>query len=267
MSGKMGDLRNRIKSGRTLFGTFFQIGDPAMMEIFGRAGADFAIVDFEHGGVARDAIGPLVRAGDVVGLPLLVRVSPEELSRCSQMLDAGVSGLLVPRVTVPEQAKEAVNIARYGPVGDRGACPGIRASDYGWLDWNEHETRAEGRTIVGIGLEGAAGLQAAAEIAALPGIDFLFVGVFDLAHSLGHPGEVEHPDVIRALREIVTKADLAGVAVGTWAPDLSIARRWADLGVTVITVATDVLLWRRICNELITGWREAQERASGLVTH
>ena len=116
----MGNLRERIRSGETVFGTFLQIGDPTLLEIFGRAGADFAIVDFEHGSAARDRLDHLVRAGDVVGLPLIVRVSPEELSQCSQMLDAGVSGLLVPRVTTPGQAEEAVRVARYGPLGERG---------------------------------------------------------------------------------------------------------------------------------------------------
>jgi 4-hydroxy-2-oxoheptanedioate aldolase len=248
------ELKARMRAGEAVFGTFVQIGDPAMLEIFGRAGADFAIIDFEHGGSSRDSVGPLVRAADVVGLPLLARVSPEELSRSSQMLDAGVRGLLVPRVSSVEQAVAAVDAARYHPLGDRGACPGIRSSDYGWLGWSEHESRAAQRTIVGVGIEGSTGLAAATEIAALPGIDFLFVGVFDLAHSLGHPGEVEHPEVIEALRGIVGIARTSGVAVGTWAPDLKVAARWQNLGVTVITVATDVLLWREACTQLITQW-------------
>jgi 4-hydroxy-2-oxoheptanedioate aldolase len=167
------------------------------------------------------------------------------------MLDTGVSGLLVPRVTTPGQAEEAVRVARYGPLGERGACSGIRASDYGWLEWTEHEARAEARTIVGIGLEGAAGLAAADEIASLPGIDFLFVGVFDLARSLGHPGEVEHPEVISALREIVAKTASSGLAVSTWAPDVAVARRWTALGVTVLAVNTDMLLWRSACAEML----------------
>lgn len=260
----MTQLRERIRSGEKVFGTFLQIGDPTMVEVLGRAGADFAIVDFEHGGSARDSVASLARAGDVVGLPLLVRLSPDELSRCSQMLDAGISGVLVPRVTTPEQAEEAVNAARYGPLGDRGTCPGIRASDYGWLEWKDHEARADQRTIVAVALEGAAGLAAAHRVAVVPGIDFLFVGVFDLAHSLGHPGEVEHPEVIAALVGIVEKATASGVAVGTWAPDPNVARRWAALGATVITVSTDVILWRGACTDLLAQWcRISQDLGSG----
>jgi 4-hydroxy-2-oxoheptanedioate aldolase len=250
----MGNLREKIRSGAKVFGTFLQIGEPTMVEVLGRAGADFAVVDFEHGGSARDSVASLVRAGDVVGLPLIVRLSPDELSRCSQMLDAGIRGVLVPRVTAPEQAEEAVTAARYGPLGDRGACPGIRASDYGWLEWKEHEARADERTIVAVAVEGSTGLSAASEIATVPGIDFLFVGVFDLAHSLGHPGEVEHPEVIAALGEIVSRSAASGVAVGSWAPDLDVARRWVELGITVVTVSTDVILWRNACNDLMAGW-------------
>jgi 4-hydroxy-2-oxoheptanedioate aldolase len=249
------ELKARMRAGQPVFGTFVQIGDPAMLEIFGRAGADFAIIDFEHGGSSLDSVGQLVRAADVVGLPLLARLGPEELSRASQLLDTGVRGLLVPRVSSVQQAAAATSAAHYHPLGDRGACPGIRSGDYGWLGWDEHESRAARRTIVGIGIEGATGLAAAAEISRLPGIDFLFVGVFDLAHSLGHPGEVEHREVIEALRDIVAIARISGVAVGTWAPDLKVAARWQDLGVTVVTVATDALLWREACTRLITRWQ------------
>ena len=249
------DLRSRVRAGQQVIGTFLQIGDPATVEVLGRAQFDFAILDFEHGGGSRDAVGSLVRAGDVVGLPLLVRLSTEELSRCSQMLDLGVSGVLVPGVTAKTQAERAVSVARYRPYGERGACPGVRASDYGWLSWPEHVAQAEERTIIGVVLEGGPGLGAVREIANLPGIDFLFVGVFDLADSLGHAGEVEHPEVVDALRGIVEYARSANVAVGTWAPDLNVARRWSDLGVTVITVSTDVLLWRKVCTELVAEWR------------
>jgi 4-hydroxy-2-oxoheptanedioate aldolase len=251
----MGTLKERIRAGERVFGTFLQIGDPTLLEIFGRAGADFAIVDFEHGSAARDRLDHLVRAGDVVGLPLIARVSPEELSRASQMLDMGIKGLLVPRVTSCAQAKEAVRVARYGPLGDRGACSGIRASDYGWMDWTEHEARAEAQTIVGIGLEGAEGLAAADEIAGLAGVDFIFIGVFDLARSLGHPGEVEHPEVIDALVDMVTRTASSGVAVSTWAPDVEVARRWTALGVTVLAVNTDMLLWRSACCDMLAQCR------------
>ena len=259
----MSNLKERIRAGERVFGTFLQIGDPTMVEILGRAGADFAIIDFEHGGSGRGSVASLVRAGDVVGLPLLVRLSPDELSRASQMLDAGISGVLVPQVTTPEQAAGAVAAARYGPLGERGACPGVRASDYGWLEWKDHEARADERTIVAVALEGAAGLGAASEIAAVPGVDFLFVGVFDLAHSLGHAGEVEHPEVIAGLRGIVDKASASGVAVGTWAPDPQVARRWATLGVTVIATATDVILWRGACTELVASWRRIAQDLDG----
>lgn len=259
----MSNLKERIRAGERVFGTFLQIGDPTMVEVLGRAGADFAIIDFEHGGSLRGSVASLVRAGDVVGLPLLVRLSPDELSRASQMLDAGISGVLVPQVTTPEQAAAAVAAARYGPVGERGACPGVRASDYGWLEWKDHEARADERTIVAVALEGSAGLGAASEIAAVPGVDFLFVGVFDLAHSLGHAGEVEHPEVIAGLRGIVDKAATSGVAVGTWAPDPQVARRWATLGVTVIATATDVILWRGACTELVASWRRIAQDLDG----
>jgi 4-hydroxy-2-oxoheptanedioate aldolase len=247
-------LSKLIRGPSPILGTFMQLGNPTVVEVLGRAGLDFAVIDLEHGETPSQAVPMLVRAADTVGLPLLVRLPRERLFEADQLLDVGCEGLLVARVTTVDQARLAVEASRYPPHGERGSCPGIRSSDHGWLNWPDHVARAESRTVVGVAVEGDAGIAALDDIFGVPGIDFVFVGVFDLSASLGHPGELDHPSVVSAVESVAAKAAHAGVAVATWAPTIAIAGRWLAAGVRVLTVATDVLLWRQACMSLRTDW-------------
>src|SRR5712691_3989395 len=165
-------LRILIRGPSPILGTFMQMGNPTVVEVLGRAGMDFALIDLEHGETPSQAVPTLVRAADTVGLPLLVRLPRERLFEADQLLDVGCTGLLVARITTVDQARLAVEASRYRPQGDRGSCPGIRSSDHGWLSWTDHVARAESRTVVGVAVEGDAGIAALEDIFGVPGIDF-----------------------------------------------------------------------------------------------
>jgi 4-hydroxy-2-oxoheptanedioate aldolase len=248
-------LKHALADRRHLLGTFLQVNDPTLVEVLGQAGFDFALIDLEHGGLTQASIGPLVRAADAVDLPLLVRLGADDLSGVGQILDTGCRGILAARVLSAEDARNVIKAAHYEPLGGRGACPGVRASGYGWSSWPDHVRLASESTIVGVAVESGAGIASLDSILAVPGLDFVFLGVFDLAKSLGHPGEVTHPDVVGALRSLVERAATYGIPVGTWAPDVDVARRWLGLGVTLMTVATDVLMWRSACVKTVSEWR------------
>jgi 4-hydroxy-2-oxoheptanedioate aldolase len=161
-------------------------------------------------------------------------------------------------------ADRIVKAARFPPEGERGACPGIRASAHGWQAFPDYAQLARARTVVGVAVEDPEAIARIGEIIAVPGLDFVFVGVFDLSKALGRPGELDHPSVADAVARVARVAHDRGVAMGTWAPDATIAARWLDAGARLVAIGTDVLLWRGACIDVVTAWRAVDPRSMDL---
>lgn len=253
-------FRGRLRDRQRVLGTFVQTTDPAVVEIIGRAGFDFVFIDLEHGGLTPSAIAGHVRGADGVGLPLLVRLGLDDLSAIGPALDLGCQGVLVAQVGSAGDAQRVVSAARFPPEGDRGACPGIRASSHGWTAFPDYMERARAETVVGVAVEDPHAIAHLDEIIAVPGLDFVFVGVFDLSKSLGRPGELDHPSVADAVTRVAQEADDCGLVMGTWAPDPTIAARWLGAGARLVAIGTDVLLWRGACQDVVSAWQAFDQR-------
>lgn len=238
------------------------MGDPMSVEVLSRTGYDFAIIDLEHGGLTPDRVVPMLRSADITDFPLLARLPVTKLSMVDQLLNSGVTGVLVARVATREEALAAVRAIRYPPAGDRGACPGTRANEFGELAWPEHVERAAREIVVGVALEGREGIANADQVLAVPGIDLVFIGVFDLAASLGLPGQADHPAVLDAVRAIAGKSASSGVAVGTWSPTIDVASQWYAQGATFLPVSTDVRMWRESCLHAASTWSATVDAAA-----
>lgn len=247
-------FRSALLGREPVLGTFLQMGDPIAVEVLSRTGYDFAILDLEHGGLTLEQVVPMLRAADIMSFPLLARLPVTKLSMVDQLLDSGVAGVLVARVATADDARAAVRAVRYPPAGDRGACPGTRANEFGTLSWPDHVARAEREIVLGVALEGSEGIANADDVLAVPGIDFVFIGVFDLAASLGLPGQTDHPSVVDAVRSIATRAGGRGVAAGTWSPTIDVANEWYAQGATFLPVSTDVRMWRQVCLDTAGAW-------------
>jgi 4-hydroxy-2-oxoheptanedioate aldolase len=179
----------------------------------------------------------------------------EKLPFVSQFLDSGARGVLAAKVGSVSDAEQVVQAVRYPPLGDRGACLGTHANDYGWLEWSDHVAAADRSTVVGIALEGPRAIADADAILSIPGLDFVFVGIFDLAASLGLRPGLDLPEIQDAVRTIAESAARHGVAAGAWAPTPLMAQHWLDLGVTFLPVSLDVLMWRTLCMSTVADWR------------
>jgi 4-hydroxy-2-oxoheptanedioate aldolase len=251
-------LRARILAGDAVLGTFIELPEPTIVEMLGRAGLDFAVIDLEHAGLTLSSVPNIVRAADVVGLPLIARIPVTRLPDVGRVLDTGVQGILAARVQDRHEAAAAIAACRFPPDGERGACLGIRASDYGWRSWTEYVERAREQTVVGVALEGPEGIAAIDGVLATQGLDFVFVGAFDLSSALGHPGELTHPDVVAGLRSVADAARRAGRALASWGSDPVVGKLWRSLGVTVLTVSTDALMWREASMRLVAAMADEQ---------
>jgi 2-keto-3-deoxy-L-rhamnonate aldolase RhmA len=231
-------LRRRIQAGEALFGTFLGLASPVAAEICARAGFDWVIVDLEHGSGSESDLLTSLLAIETTATAAIVRPQSGERMRIGRALDLGAHGLMIPRVDVPDQAREAISFMRYPPDGVRGLALSTRGAGLG--ERSHADVRGINEHLVGIiQIESASAVEHAAEIAALDGADVLFVGPTDLSHSLGIPGQFTSPVYQAALERVISAATAARKATGILLRDVTALSRHLELGFRFIGLGSD----------------------------
>ena len=179
-----------------------------------------------------------IRAVESGGATAVVRIEENLQLRASRALDQGAAAIIFPRIESGEQAALAVSHVRYPPAGIRGVALSTRSSGFGSRT-HEDMRDINQRVACLVQVETLAGLENASAIAAVDGVDMLFVGPSDLSHSLGVPGALHHPDYVSALEQITTAASDADVACGIMIQDVDEFDRHAQLGFTFFILGTD----------------------------
>jgi 4-hydroxy-2-oxoheptanedioate aldolase len=202
-------LKAQLLEGRIAYGCWVGGGSPTNAEILGHIGFDFLLVDHEHGiGETREIMETL-RAVETTPTPALVRVPWNDHVFLKRVLDAGVQSVMIPSVDTPEAAEAAVKACLYPPKGIRGYAAGVvRASTFGLVPDYIHKANQE--MLIALQLESYTAVENAAAIAATEGADIIFIGVNDLAGSIGRLEQTGHPDV----QALVKKAEQAILASG-----------------------------------------------------
>ncbi|MGE1061864.1 aldolase/citrate lyase family protein [Megasphaera paucivorans] len=238
----MSNFKERLKNGDQLLGPFLNLNYPAIIEMAGLAGFDFAIIDNEHGEIPIESAINLVRAAKAAGITSIVRVYENNPELIGKALDMGADGVQIPNVGSKEAAEKAVKAAKFAPFGERGCNRYVRGGKYSAMDRTEFFGKSNERTSVILQVEGQDGVASLPEILKVKGIDVLFVGPYDLSASLGIPGQVEHPKVIAQMEEIMEQAKQVGVAIGYFVDDIETAIKWKKRGVQYISFACDANL-------------------------
>jgi 2-dehydro-3-deoxyglucarate aldolase/4-hydroxy-2-oxoheptanedioate aldolase len=236
----MTDLRRRLTAGETLYGTFLGLGSSLAAEACALAGFDWLLVDLEHGGGDESNLVAQQLAADAHGVPMLVRVESTDRIRAGRVLDLGAEGVMFPRLESAADAEQAVRHLRYPRQGDRGVATYNRACGFGLHP--EALATANDRIVGIIQVENRPAVDRVADIAAVPGVDVLFIGPRDLSYDLGVPGDTSAPVFREAVQRVLAAADHAGIAAGILAPDADTARRYADDGFRFIGVSSDATL-------------------------
>lgn len=232
-------LKRKLKEKNCVIGTFVEIPAPAIIEMLGLAGFDFAVIDREHGPIDRNECEQLIRAGLSSDISVLVRVSGHDAATMAQPLDQGAAGIHVPHVTSAEMARFAVQATRYHPLGDRGIQPYVRAASYRSFSTAEYLATANDETLLVAQVEGTEGIANLESILCVEGIDVAFVGPYDLSQSLGIPGQVWDPRVRDAISSAVRLARQSGKRIGTYCDDPELATEYRQIGVSYLTVNID----------------------------
>lgn len=235
-----------------VFGVFSKTKDPAFIEIMGYAGFDFVIIDLEHGPNTIQAAQDLVRAAELTGLAPIIRVKDDFPPLIGEALDIGAWGIEVPQINSRKNAQELIQVAKFAPMGMRGVCRFVRAAEYTNTDKKEYLKKSN-ESIVIIHLEGQDAINNLEEILKVPGIDVVFIGPYDLSQSMGIPGEVDHPDLVKKVREVVEICKKRNMLVGTFVDNQEQARKWVTAGVHYIAYSVDVGIFYDKCNEIVKG--------------
>jgi 2-dehydro-3-deoxyglucarate aldolase/4-hydroxy-2-oxoheptanedioate aldolase len=249
-------IKKSLAAGGKAFGSMvFEFFTPGMPRILANAGAEFALYCMEHTGAGFETLKPQFALCRALGVVPLVRVPGTEYDFMARALDCGALGVMVPLVDDAEQARFIVSCTRYPPEGRRGAAFGFAHDDYQGGDVVEKMSMIHARTLVIAMIETARGLQNVETIAAVPGVDVLWLGHFDLTNFLAIPGNFSHPRYRDAVKRIVAAADMYGKAAGYMAADEALGREYLGHGFRMIATGTDQGMLQAAIERNIGAWR------------
>lgn len=241
----MKDIKQEMKNGNPMIGIFIQLPSPALVEMSAACGYDFVIIDNEHGtcGV-NGAIENMILAAYASGIYPIVRIPNLSMGSILKPLDMGAKGIHVPLINTKELAEETVKSAKYPPIGNRGASLSTRAGNYGFITEKVSDVidKKNKDTLIIAAIETKESISNLDDILSVPGVDVIFIGPFDLSVSLGYPGDVRHPVIVDAVKQIMEKTLSSGLQVGILPFNIEQAKEFVDLGATYLPVSGIAIL-------------------------
>jgi 2-keto-3-deoxy-L-rhamnonate aldolase RhmA len=251
-------VKSALLRGGASIGTFmFEFNSTGIARIAAAAGAEFAIFDMEHTGWSVETIRTLVatcRASEIVPM---VRVPATEYHFIARVLDVGSMGIMVPMVESEEQARRIVQSAKYPPAGRRGAAFGVAHDDYNSGDILATMRSANQQQLLIAQIETAQGVENVDRIAAVEGIDVLWIGHFDLTNSLGIPGQFTHPEFQRALDRVLQACRDHHKSAGFMASDVENGKSLLAQGFRILAYGGDLWLYQQALRQGVAALKEA----------
>jgi 4-hydroxy-2-oxoheptanedioate aldolase len=245
-------LPEMLRSGRSLRGVFNALPSPAIVEMCGYAGFDFVIIDNEHGSAGFETTENMLRAARASGIVPVVRCLRHDISR---VLDMGASAVQIPMVGSAEEARDLAQQVRYPREGRRGSAFSPRAAGYGAFPGIPHTRRSNEGIALIVMIETAEAVAQAGEIAAVEGVDAVFVGPNDLSHSMGFDNDWKCPEVEAEIERALRAVSGAGKCAGIIAPTLADEVKFAAWGARYFANVTTSLFTRALQEASAAGGR------------
>ena len=253
-------FKKAIQQRRMIYGTWLVSGSPAAAEALGSAGYDFLVVDTEHTPIETTQAAEIMRTIAGTGASSVVRPAWNDMVLVKRMLDSGAQTLLLPFVQNADEARRAVAFTRYPPDGVRGIAGVHRGSRYGTVP--NYLKNAASELCVIVQIETPTALGNLAAIAAVPGVDSIFVGPGDLSASMGFLGDMGNQAVQDVLRSAAQQCHAAGKPVGIVGPTPEAVAKYIEYGYTWVAIASDMGLMVGRAQEWLGKMKEATPAAS-----
>jgi len=234
-------FRRALLQRDVILGTWLQINNATAAEVLANAGFDWIAIDVEHTDIDISSLTQLLRGMYGRGVTPIARVTRNDVLEIRRALDVGAAGVLVPFVNTADEARRAVAAAKYPPLGVRGFSFS-RANDWG-VNFDAEARSANESTSVVVMIESRQGVEHIEEIVAVPGIDAVFIGPYDLSGSYGVPGQTEDPRVREACQQVIATCDAADKSVGLLLvrPTLAAVQRVVADGYNLLCIGIDTV--------------------------
>jgi 2-dehydro-3-deoxyglucarate aldolase/4-hydroxy-2-oxoheptanedioate aldolase len=229
-------FRQRLRAGETLVGPILSLPCPDVADLLSRVGFDYLWIDLEHSPMDVGDAQTLIQAAGG-RCPCIIRVPEVSEAWIEKALDTGCDGIVIPQIRNAAEARAAVAWCHYPPSGRRGAAS-TRAHAFG-LSFADYVNRANDDVAVILQVEHIDAVNGIDALLATSGVTALFVGPFDLSGSMGLLGQVEHPEVLAAIRRVVTAGTAAGMPLGLFVANPANAPARIRQGFRMIAVGTD----------------------------
>ena len=248
-------LRRHIAEKGSAVGSFLGLSNLAMVECLGYTGLDFVIIDTEHGPYDTMPMSDMIQTAERSGLAPLVRIADLTHREIQHAADNGAQGIIVPCLRSVEEFRKAVELAKFAPVGNRVFIKG-RGSGFGNREWSagsleEYMEQSNERLLMLPQCETREALAHIEEIAAIPGLDGIFIGPFDLSISMGIPAQFDHPDFTAALLRIQNVCREAGKLCLIYANSLPEGKARLAEGYDAVAVSMDSAVFTEAYRSLV----------------
>ena len=240
-------FRQSLLDGQAMMGTFMKTPSPIVAEVLGLSNLDVVAIDAEHAPFGRLDTDLCIAAFRAADMPCLVRIADDSTTQLRNALDSGADGVVVPHVMSSGQAEQIVRACHFGD-GGRGYAGSPRAAGYGTRKMPDYLAESAARTSVIVQVEDIPALEQVPQIAAVDGVDAVFIGRIDLAVAMGKSPMDDA--VIDTVANICRACTEAGTTVGMFAPDLAELPRWRELGASLFLLSSDQSMMLSGANQL-----------------
>lgn len=255
-------LKEKLQSGRTVYGTHVSLSDPALCDILGRVGFDYLWIDMEHTTLSCEQVQVHMLIAQSRGAAAVVRIPPDDLVTLKRLLEMGPDGIIFPMVGSAKHAGELIGHTLYPPLGTRGFGP-RGAVDYGMADTNKYIERGSLELCRFVQIEARGAYEELDGILAIPWLDGVIVGPCDLAGQYGSLTDIMAPPMLERIGDIARRGRAAGKTVGLsiGADDLDTLQKWFSLGISMLSAGADTTSLWTCASQTLQTLKEASKSA------
>ena len=240
--GMENKLKEKLAAGKLVFGSWSMIPSPMVANVMAESGIDFLIADMEHGPISLETLENMIYATEAGGSTLIARLPNSTDEEILKILEVGTQSIMMSHVKNLETAQRFEKATQYPPSGSRGLSPFTRNHKYSDFQISQKMNEANSNIFTGVLVEGAEGLSALEEISSLDNLDMIYFGIFDLASSMGIPGDLDNPKLLEKLKKSVEIVKANGKVAGTVATSLKRIRFYKEIGFNFIAYKNDTSL-------------------------
>ena len=240
--GMENKLKEKLAAGKLVFGSWSMIPSPMVANVMAESGIDFLIADMEHGPISLETLENMIYAAEAGGSTLIARLPNSSDEEILKVLEVGTQSIMMSHVKNLETAQRFEKATQYPPSGSRGLSPFTRNHKYSDYQISQKMNEANSNIFTGVLVEGAEGLSALEEISSLDNLDMIYFGIYDLASSMGIPGDLDNPKLLEKLKKSVEIVKANGKVAGTVATSLKRIRFYKEIGFNFIAYKNDTSL-------------------------